>query len=260
MSEVVVSGLSLTPVKGMRLVGVERVFLGLDGVRGNRRFFWIDERDRMLNGKQVGELQAVVASYADDTRRLSMTFPDGHEVSAVVRPGASVVTRFFSRPREAVLVNGPWAEAVSAYVGRPLRLVEAGPEGAVDRGVGGGASLISRASLSRLGAVAGADGALDARRFRMLIEVDGVAAHEEDAWVGRRVSVGQAVVAVAGHVGRCLVTSRDPDTGAVDLPTLELLGSYRSGLPCTEPLPFGVYGRVVAEGSVAVGDHVVVRG
>ncbi|MDX6344971.1 MAG: hypothetical protein QOH87_5109, partial [Trebonia sp.] len=54
MSSVAVSGLSVAPVKGMRVVGVEQIALGLSGVRENRRFFWIDERDRMVNGKQLG--------------------------------------------------------------------------------------------------------------------------------------------------------------------------------------------------------------
>ncbi len=59
-----------------------------------------------------------------------------------------------------------------------------------------------------------------------------------------------------GHVGRCLITSRDPETGVVDLPTLDLLGSYRGDLDTTEPLPFGIYGEVVREGAVRVGDEV----
>ena len=43
-----------------------------------------------------------------------------------------------------------------------------------------------------------------------------------------------------------------------DMPTLELLGSYRSGLKTTEPLPFGVYGHVVRGGAVRLGDDVAV--
>ncbi len=97
---------------------------------------------------------------------------------------------------------------------------------AVDRGRQGGASLVSEASLARLAEIAGED-ALDPRRFRMLIEVDGLAPHEEDGWVGRTFRIGDAAVRFRGHVGRCLITSRDPDTGVVDLPTLDLLGEYR---------------------------------
>jgi uncharacterized protein YcbX len=89
----------------------------------------------------------------------------------------------------------------------------------------------------------------------MLIEIDGVEAHAEDAWVGRRTRIGQAVIDWGGHVGRCLVTSRDPDSGELDLATLEILRDYRDCVT-TEPLPFGIYGAVIQPGTVRVGDPV----
>jgi uncharacterized protein len=116
-------------------------------------------------------------------------------------------------------------------------------------------SLISRASLTRL-AEAGDTESIDSRRFRMLVEIDGVAAHEEDRWVGHTVRIGEATVAFGGHVGRCLITSRDPDTGRIDLPTLDILGDYRGGIHSTEPLPFGIHGRVLTPGTVRIGDAV----
>jgi uncharacterized protein YcbX len=254
----VVTALSITPIKGTRLRSVDRISLGEFGVRENRRFYWIDDRNRMVNAKILGELQPPIADYSDAERRLSLRFPDGSVVEGSVSLGDPVTTRFFSGTMEDRLVVGPWSEAMSAFAGRSLRLVEAGrPEGAVDRGGIGTVSLISRASLERLASVGGVD-SVDARRFRMLIEVDGVPEHAEDEWVGRSVRVGEAVVRLNGHVGRCLITSRDPDTGAVTLPTLELLESFRKGLPTTEPLPLGVYGSVVTPGAVAVGDGVAV--
>ena len=53
-----------------------------------------------------------------------------------------------------------------------------------------------------------------------------------------------------GHIGRCLITSRDPETAEVDLPTLELLAAYRREIDSTEPLPFGIYGEVLVGGTV----------
>jgi uncharacterized protein len=88
--------------------------------------------------------------------------------------------------------------------------------------------------------------------------VDGLDAHSEDGWVGATVRVGEALVAFEGHVGRCNITTRNPVTGQVDVPTLKLLGTYRQELDTTEPLAFGVYGRVVEPGVVRVGDAVAV--
>jgi uncharacterized protein len=252
----VVAGLAVTAVKALRLRNVDRIELGYDGARENRRFYLIDARDRMVNGKIVGELQSVVADYSDRSRRLRLEFPDGRSVEDEITLGDRVTTSFFSQDTDGWLVVGPWAPALSDHFGRSLRLVEAGNRGtAVDRGGLGAASLISRASLARL-ARAGGEDEIDARRFRMLIEIDGVGAHEEDQWVGRKVRIGEATVGFNGNVGRCLITSRDPDTGEVDLPTLDMLSDYRHHVYSTEPLPFGIYGQVLTPGAVRVGDEV----
>jgi uncharacterized protein YcbX len=254
----VVVGLAVTPVKATRLHTVDEIVLEPDGVADNRRFYLIDERDRMINSKIAGELQMVIADYFAADRRLRLRLPDGRLVEGHVRLGERIETRFFSSQRAAFLVEGPWSESLSAVAGRSLRLVEPCEAGhGVDRGAAGAVSLISRGSLRRLAEVAGEE-SLDVRRFRMLVEIDGVDPHVEDRWVGSRsrVQIGKAVVSFTGHVGRCLITSRDPDTGVVDLPTLDLLGSYRGDGEGTEPLPFGVWGRVVSPGAVRIGDEV----
>jgi len=251
-----VVALATTPIKGLHLNSPGELMLERHGVADDRRFYLVDEASRMVNGKRFGILGAVRADYDHAARRLALTFPDGERVEGLVRQGPAIETSFFSQTRVDPPVIGPWSAALSSYAGIGLRLVEADASagGAVDRGAGGAVSLISRASVRRLEAVA--DGrAIDARRFRMLIEVDGPGAHEEDDWVGRTVRIGGALVAVHGHVGRCLVTTQSPESGISDLPTLELLG-YRRGLATTEPLAFGVYGEVVEPGAVRLGDAI----
>lgn len=249
-----VTALSVTPVKGTRLHSVDAIELGSTGARGDRGFFVIDDRGRMVNGKVVLDLQTVVADWRQDTSELALTFPDGTRAAGVVDGGPAVATTFFSVPREAVVPDGPWSEALSEHFGRPLRLVRT--DSAVDRGPDGAVSLISTASVARFAEVATRD-SVDPRRFRMLIEIDGIAAHAEDGWVGRRVRVGGSELLFHGHVGRCLITNKDPDTAEPDLPTLDLLRSYRGELDTTEPLPFGIYGAVLRSGRVAVGDPVL---
>ncbi len=249
-----VTALQTTPVKGLRVVARDAIELGAAGVADDRRFYLVDERGRMVNGKQVGPLNAVVATLDGD--ELALAFPDGTRVAGPVELGAEeLATTFFSRPTAAHELGGDFGAALSAHVGRTVRVVEGVHRKALDRGRAGAASFISRASLQALEQLAG--GEIDARRFRMLVEIDGLAeAHEEDTWVGERLRVGTALVRVRGHVGRCLVTQRDPESGTPDLPTLDLLRSYRAGLETTEPLAFGVYGEVLEPGRVAVGDPV----
>jgi uncharacterized protein len=250
-----VSGLATTTVKSTRLASVERIELDELGARGNRAFCVIDDRGRMVNAKRFSSLQTVRSLHDDGA--LVLTFPDGSRAGGPVEYGETLPIKFFSHVCAARLLVGPWSQALSDYIGAPLRIVE--PEVGVDRGRDGGVSVISRASVQHLAAVAAED-SVDARRFRMLIEVDGVAPYEEDTWVGHRIRIGLTLVAMHGNVGRCLVTGLDPETGIATLPTLDLLGSYRRHVETTEPLPFGIYGEVLEPGPVIVGDPVVVEG
>ena len=254
-----VRALAITPVKGTRIQNVDSVRLGPGGVRENRRFFLIDDRNEMVNATHLGPLQTIVSGYDDAARRLSLRFPDGRLLEDEVRLGAEVMTSFYSEPAPARIVEGEWSTAISEHVGKELRLVEAGEGGAVDRGPSGAVTVISRASVKRLADQA-EQSTVDPRRFRMLIEVDGVDAHEEDRWVGHTLRIGEAVLRGRGHVGRCVITNREPETGEITLQTLKILGTYRRGLGTTEPVAIGIYGEVLEPGTVAVGDAVTVDG
>ena len=249
-----ISWISLTPVKATKLHGVDEVELAETGVRGDRRFYLITERGRLVSDKDFGSLQLVAASYDEGLDTLGLRFPDGHEISGRVERGAEVPTTFHGHARPARLVDGPWSEALSAYVGDSIRLVE--PERpAPDRGRSGAVSLLGAGSLAALASELGVE-AVDSRRFRMNFGIDGLEPHAEDAWRGRGVQLGEAVVVPQGNVGRCAITTQDPDTGRPDLPTLKALAQYRGDVETTEPLPFGVHAAVVVPGRVRVGDAV----
>jgi uncharacterized protein YcbX len=252
----VVTWITYAPVKGLGLVSVDEIELEEAGVRGNRRFHLIGADGRLVNGKFAGQLVQIRASADTDGRSLSLGFPDGSTVAGQVETRESVVTDFYGRPVDGHLVGGEFTEAISAFAGRPLRLVRVDRTGtANDRGSEGSVSIVSQGALDLLAREAGVDG-VDGRRFRMLFGIDGVDAHAEDAWVGRRVAVGDAVVTVRGLVGRCAVTTQNPETGVKDLDTLRTIRRYRPEVEGEEPLPLGVWGGVERPGRVRVGDTV----
>ncbi len=253
---ITVTALAVTPVKGMRLRSVDAVELSELGAHGNRAFYVIDERRRLMNGKGAGRMQAVVPDFDVGAGELTFAFPAGEVVTGRVELGDEIQTNYFGSIHLAREVVGPWADALSQFMDQPVRLV-ASPGVGADRGRAGSVSLMSRASLRQLAEVAGSE-PVDGRRFRMLIEVEGVGAHAEDDWVRHQVRVGPALVEWHGHVGRCATTTRDPDSGEVTFPTLHLLAAYRKEHPSEEPLPFGIYGEVLEGGPVHVGDTVEV--
>ena len=228
----------------MRLAAADQLDLGPGGPSGDRAFLVVDEDDRLLLTTRTPALLGVAPRW--DGTALSLTFPDGREVSAVPEPGRSATTaNYEGRPIAGRIVEGELAEALSEHLGRRVRLLARDPaqRGADDAPV----TLMSESSLSALGIP-------DARRFRMTITIDGVDAWEEHGWGGRELTAGDAVLRVTEPVPRCAVTTRDPDSGRRDHPTLKALAELRGKRDVT----FGVWCEVVAPGRVRVGD--LVRG
>jgi uncharacterized protein YcbX len=251
-----VARISIAPVKGLALVERDEVLLDHHGVAENRRFHIVDAGGRRYNQLRNGALVQIEQEY--DANRLTLRFPDGTSVEGEIALGDEIATDFYGRRVDGHLVEGSWSEALSQWAGRPLRLVQSAPGAAVDRGRGH-VSLVSRASLEELGRHAGNNGAVDGRRFRMLFELDGCAAHEEDEWIKRTLRIGEAVVRIRGDVGRCAITTQNPDSGVPDFDTLRTIKAYRpetANEKGKRHLPFGVYGEVVGPGRVAVGDQV----
>ncbi len=232
-----VAWLHVAPVKGLRIEERDRIELGLNGVADDRLFCVVDETGRLLNGKRLAPLSTIVARYDAKDEHLELRMPNGSEVSGTVAVAAPIIVTIYGHAAPGHVVYGPWAGALSDELGRPVQLVRLdGPGQGHDR-----ARTAAGATL------------------RMLIGVSGTGAHEEDEWIGRRVRVGDAVVAPAGNVGRCVVTTRDPDTAEPTLDTLELLARYRRDIGTTEELAFGIWAHVEHPGTVRIGDTVEVE-
>jgi uncharacterized protein len=249
-----VAWISVSPVKGLALRQLDECELTEAGVAGDRAFFLVDEDDRLVNSKGLGALQQIVPRFDDEAGTLELQFPDGTTVAEQVAVDGSLEAQFWGVAVPVRVVVGPWSEAISDFSGRSLRLVQA-PGPATDRLRSGAATLLGTASLRAIARATGVN-EVDGRRFRMNFGIDGLGEHEEDEWLGRRVRLGEAVVVPQGNVGRCAVTTQNPDTGEPDLDTLKALAAYRRELETTEPLPFGVHAAVAEAGRVRLGDRV----
>ncbi len=177
-------------------------------------------------------LMAVEAAWDEAARRLTLT-----------RPGAAPLTADPDAPDGARAVAG-WAQAAAgdAQPG-PFRLVRA-PQAMTDSDWPS-VSIGSLASLRALGQRMGV--ALDPRRFRMNLWLDGLAPWEERGWEGREIAIGPVRLRVRERTWRCVATEVAPDTGRRDAPVLDAL---RAALGDTD---FGVYAEVVAGGEIRLG-------
>ena len=255
-----VTRLSTTPIKGFALHHPDEIDLRVTGVVGDRVFYVVDERDSLFSIAKSGAFTGVRADYDAETGRLALV--RGSEVLAdgIVVCGEESEADFFAFKKVAGdVVDGPWSDVLSAIGGRPLRLVKGRtPDAAHDVEP---VTLLGDASSARLAEQAGVED-MDARRFRMLIEFEGAAPHAEDRWEGQRLQIGSAIVEVGGPVQRCAGTTRNPDSGDVDLRTLQLIGDYRGRQESIfgPGFNFGVYARVIDEGRIRVGDTLELLG
>jgi uncharacterized protein YcbX len=101
--------------------------------------------------------------------------------------------------------------------------------------------LLSDGSVNQLG--------YDHRRFRPNIYFEGADGPVELDWIGSQVRVGDLVLRVDEPCERCVITTIDPDTIAVDLDVLRRTNDELDGL-------MGVYCTVVEPAVIRVGDGI----
>ncbi len=250
-----VARFNIAPVKSTSLQHPDAIELGPNGVAADRRFLFIGVEGNRISGGAKAALLGIRSTFDADRDRLTLELPDGTRAEGDAAPaGDRMRVALFDREVEVRPVLGPFDAAISEWLDRDVMLVR------VERPERGGGvrpvSIVSTASVEELGRRAERE-TPDPRRFRMLVELDGCAPHEEDAWTGLRLRMGEAIVRVGDGVPRCVLTTMHPDTGETDFPTLEVLATYRRR---GGELLFGVYADVEEPGRVRVGDAIEILG
>jgi MOSC domain-containing protein len=170
------------PVKSMAGERLDRAWLGVDGIPGDRLLYVVDGRGEILSARTKPRLLGHRAALGDDGEVLVDGLPwDSPEVAGLVRAAA-----------------GPDARLVRA----------SGPE--------------RFDVLPLLVATDGAIAAFghDLRRLRPNVVVAGVDGLAERGWEGTLLAAGEAVIALANLRGRCIMTTFDPDTLEQDVDVL----------------------------------------
>ena len=85
-------------------------------------------------------------------------------------------------------------------------------------------SVLGRASVERLSSEMGMsdDECLATDRFRPTLLLDGCEPHQEDGWMNRPISIGDAVVRILAPDPRCAIINQEPDTGETDTDVVQV--------------------------------------
>jgi uncharacterized protein len=250
---VTVSQLAIAPVKGMRLQRTGEVRLEHHGVTGDREFLVIGDDGKLLLTSRTPALLQIEPAWDRARDVLALRFPDGDVVHDTPGPGAPATTRMYDgREIPGWIIPGPLSAALSGYLGRAVHLFKRAPEhiGNDDQPV----TLMSEASLQALAPQFNCT-APDPRRFRMTITITGIDAWAEHGWRGQKVTIGKVSLRVVAPVPRCVVTTRNPESGAADARILHALARLRG----KDDITFGVWCEILRPGRIHVGDVVMPR-
>ena len=242
-----VSRIGFTAVKGARHLGRPFVDLSGDGPIGDRVFCLVDlARERVLRTVQNPTLVQTSAIW--DAGVLTVTLPGGTVGGVPARVGDTRTLDYWGRRVTLEILDGPWAAAYSTHLGYDVVLARST---AGDVVYGASVSLVTTGSLDELSRRVGTR-VLDSQ-LRATFTVHTDEPHREDAWIGRRLTVGNAEVEVRSAIPRCHVIDLDPDTGLRRTDAMKALAAYRRQ---GNEVVFGVDAVVTKPGRVHVGDDV----
>jgi uncharacterized protein len=247
---VTVSQLAIAPVKSMRLQHSTEIQLSHRGVTGDREFLIVDDAGKLLLTARNPDLLRIEPRWDPARNVLALRFPDGSVVQDAPEPGTAAVTRMYDgREIPGRVIPGPLSAALSGYLGRAVYLFKRAADhlGADDCPM----TLMSEGSLHALAAEFSGT-APDPRRFRMTITVTGADPWAEHSWSGQPVTIGDVALRVLEPVPRCVVTTRNPESGATDARILHALARLRG----KNDITFGVWCEIIQPGRIQVGDLV----
>jgi uncharacterized protein YcbX len=187
--------------------------------------------------------RALVTSSGIDGDRVVHVRDGRRVVTARTHPRLLGLSAILGDDGEPLIEGRPWTAPESAAAIRAA----AGSETTLARYDG-------RERFDVLPLLVATDGAIaalgvDGRRLRPNIVVAGVEGLAERAWPGRRLRIGEVVIALEKLRGRCVMTTYDPDTQVQDLKVLQRIVDDFGGRMALDSA-------VVSAGTIAIGDPI----
>src|SRR5882757_6521665 len=232
-----VASLFVYPVKSCRGITLSSAQLTERGIAHDREWLIVDENGRFVTQREVPRLALIVPALSDKmlelrAPRLSVAVPLDHD-----HTGKRSNVTVWRDTLQAIDQGDDAAAALSAWIGRPVRLVRFDP--AVRRlcnpdfaGTGGAhhsfadgypVLVISEASLADLNGRLATP--LPINRFRPNLLLSGIEPYDEDHI--DELTVGGVTLKVVKPCTRCQITTTDQSTASVGVEPLPTLAGYR---------------------------------
>lgn len=265
-----VVSLHVYPIKGTRVVDLDRADLTQRGLANDRRWLVVQPDGAFTTQRSHGPLAAIQAMPTARGIRLSASSMPDLEV-AIPDGGERLTVTVWDHRVDAALADGAAHKWLSEFMGEDLCLVHMDAKAErLKQGIWTEASLpisfadgypvliATTASLEAVNAEIERKGErpITMRRFRPNIVVDGTEPWADDFW--RRIRVGNAEFELVKPCDRCVVTTKDQLTGITmgDEPLGALRTLRMSADPRVKGVLFGWNSVPTKLAEIRVGDRV----
>ena len=251
MNEILLSEITIYPVKSCKGISLKEVAIDHAGPRMDRRWMIVDSEGVFISQRDCAKL-AMVHTGLDD-RFLFLSVPGlTPYMLALNTSGTPRTVQVWKRTLEAVDMGDSVAKWLSQFLKVECRLVylPASDESLsfVDRLP---LHLISSSSFQDLAARLGKK--IRANRFRPNLVVSCDKPFEEDSW--KRIQIGDVVFCLEKPCVRCIVPAIDQETVQRNDDTLKTLATFRKG---EKGITFGQLLRPENTGIIRTGQKITV--
>ncbi len=263
MSEIRVKQLFIHPIKGLSPLSVQSVYLKAGhGIPGDRAFALMYNQDasETISSSEVPWMKKQNFAMQNDWHSLAAllcTYDEATGMLSIKRKGVELlrsdINSFTGRSRISTFFTGYLAASYpsqSAKQGfsKPLQLVGDYNKTRYPDRETAHISLVSQATIDNLSELA--PKAIDVRRFRPNIVVEGIPAWREFDWIGQQIQIGDATIEITARINRCLNIDVNPETGERDINLLSLLQKH------FQHTQTGILGKIITNANVAVWEAV----
>lgn len=238
MSEIILSGIHIYPLKSARGISFDQTALVSRGMAYDRRWMLVDTEGRFLTQRQLPQMALIHTQLESDRLILRAQGHSDLVLPVSLAQGTTLEVQVWEDRCRALAADEPAQQWLSEVLKREVRLVYMPDETQrqVDEAYalsgditsfadGFPLLLISEASLKDLNQRLEED--IPMRRFRPNLVVQGCEPYAEDQW--RKIRIGEILFDVVKPCSRCVITTVNPETGeySTNREPLRTLASYR---------------------------------
>lgn len=249
-----IAALHRHPVKGLSPEGVEQAALVVDGHFPGDRLFAFENGPSGFDAaapEHQPKIKFLMLMRNEALASLQTRFDDAAGLLTIAQGGAVLAQGKVHEVEGRAALEAFFADFAKDALRGPVKLLAAPQRFRFMDSKQGFVSLLNLATVSAIGVALGHP-ALDVRRFRGNIHLEGLEPFAENELVGRTLRIGEAELEITKRIERCAATDVNPATAQRDTTMVASLERLYGHHDC------GVYARIKKAGTIRPGLDVVV--